>query len=65
MDLRNFVAIAKILEKPDDVAVYGQRLADLKAKVQARFFNPDQNTYIDRRQIHLAFPMFPGSRRTR
>ncbi len=60
MDLRNFVAIAKILEKPDDAAVYGQRLADLKAKVQARFFNPDQNTYIDRRQMHLAFPMFAG-----
>ena len=60
MDLRTFIGIAKILEKPDDVATYGKRLEDLKTKVQARFFNPNQNTYIDSRQIHLAFPMFAG-----
>ena len=60
LDLRTFIEIARILDKPEDVAVYGRRLEDLKAKVQARFFNPDQNTYIDSRQIHLAFPMFAG-----
>jgi alpha-L-rhamnosidase len=60
LDLRNFVAIAKILDKPDDVAVYGKRLEDLKGQVQAHFFNPDQNNYIDDGQIHLAFPMFAG-----
>ena len=60
MDLRTFIEIAKILQKPQDVAAYGKRLEDLKARVQARFFNPDRNTYIDSRQIHLAFPMFAG-----
>ena len=60
MDLRNFIEVAKILEKPEDVSAYGKRLEDLKAKVQARFFNPDQKNYIDNRQIHLAFPMYAG-----
>ena len=60
LDLRNFVVVAKILDKPEDVAVYGKRLEDLKKNVQAHFFNPDQNNYIDSSQIHLAFPMFAG-----
>ncbi len=60
MDLRTFVAIAKVLEKPDDAAAYGKRLENLKAKVQARFFNAEKNRYLDTRQIHLAFPMFAG-----
>jgi alpha-L-rhamnosidase len=60
MDLRTLLQIAKILEKPDDLAAYGSRLENLKAKVQARFFNPEQNAYLDTRQIHLAFPMFAG-----
>ncbi|HZZ26891.1 MAG TPA: family 78 glycoside hydrolase catalytic domain [Pirellulales bacterium] len=60
MNLGTFVEIAKVLERPDDVAIYERRLNDLKDKVQARFFNPDQNVYLDSRQIHLAFPMFAG-----
>ena len=60
LDLRTFIAIAKILGKPEDVAAYGSRLENLKTNVQTRFFNPDQNNYIDSRQIHLAFPMFAG-----
>ena len=60
MNLRTFVTIAKLLGQTDDVGIYGKRLEDLKAKVQAHFFNPDQNTYIDHHQIHLAFPMFAG-----
>ena len=60
MDLRTFVAIANVLEKPDDAAAYGKRLENLKAKVQARFFNAEKNRYLDTRQIHLAFPMFAG-----
>ena len=60
MNLRTFITIAKLLGQPGDVAIYGRRLEDLKAKVQAHFFNPDQKAYIDHRQIHLAFPMFAG-----
>ena len=60
MDLRTFIEIARILDKPDEAAAYGKRLEALKAKVQARFFNAERNTYLDTRQIHLAFPMFAG-----
>ena len=60
MNLGTFIEIAKVLERPDDVALYEGRLTDLKEHVQARFFNPDQNVYLDSRQIHLAFPMFAG-----
>ena len=60
MNLRTFVEIARILGKSDDVAAYSARLAGLKPKIQARFFNPEENTYFDSRQVHLAFPMFAG-----
>jgi alpha-L-rhamnosidase len=60
MDLRTFVEIANLLGKTEDAAIYDQRLRALKAKIHAHFFNPAENTYIDSRQIHLAFPMFAG-----
>jgi alpha-L-rhamnosidase len=60
MNLRTFIAIAGVLGKSGDASIYGRRLADLKAAIQAQFFNPAQNTYLDSRQIHLAFPMFAG-----
>ncbi len=60
MDLRTMIAIAGVLGKPDDATDYGRKLEDLKARIQARFFNAADNTYIDTRQIHLAFPMFAG-----
>jgi alpha-L-rhamnosidase len=60
MNLRTFVEIAKVLGKSDDAVAYGKTLEDLKTNVQAHFFNANQNTYIDSRQIHLAFPMFAG-----
>ncbi len=60
MDLRTFIGMARVLGKEDDVSAYGQKLEDLKAKIHAHFFNAGQNTYIDSRQIHLAFPMFAG-----
>jgi alpha-L-rhamnosidase len=60
MNLHTFVEIARTLGKPGDAAVYDGRLQALKAKVQAHFFNPTNNTYLDTRQIHLAFPMLAG-----
>lgn len=60
MNLSTFVKIAGILGESNDVVTYGKRFEDLKAKVQESFFNPEQNTYLDSRQIHLAFPMFAG-----
>ena len=58
MDLRTFIAVARVLGKNDDAEAYGKRLADFKTTVQAHFFDPGQNLYIDSRQIHLAFPIF-------
>ncbi len=65
MDLRTFIAIAKVLEKPDDAAAYGKRLENLKTKVQARFFNAEQNTLLGHaaRSTWLS-PCSPGLRRT-
>jgi alpha-L-rhamnosidase len=60
VDLRTFVGIARILGHSDDAALYGRRLDDLKTNVQAHFFNPGRNNYIDDGQMHLAFPMFAG-----
>jgi len=60
MNLRTAIEIAGLLGKTDDVALYGQRLEQLKANAQRRFFNPDQNVYLDTRQVHLAFPLFSG-----
>jgi len=60
LNLSTFVKIAKTLGRSHDAAIYGKRLEDLKSKVQASFFNPVENTYLDSRQIHLAFPMFAG-----
>ncbi|MEY3895437.1 MAG: hypothetical protein RLZZ214_956, partial [Verrucomicrobiota bacterium] len=39
MNLARFVEIARIPNKPDEVALYGQRLADLKQKIHATYFN--------------------------
>lgn len=58
MDLRTFISIANILGTTDDADVYGKLLADFKKTVQAHFFKPKKNVYIDSRQVHLAFPLF-------
>ncbi len=60
MNLRTFIRIAGVLEKSEDAALYAKRLDDLKAKIQAGFFDRDQSVYLDSRQIHLAFPLFAG-----
>jgi alpha-L-rhamnosidase len=60
MNLETVIEMAKVLDKPDDVATYSKRLDDLKHRVHARFFNPQDNNYFDNHQMHLAFPMFVG-----
>jgi alpha-L-rhamnosidase len=60
MNLSTFIKIANVLGKPDDASTYGKRLEDLKEKVQASFFDTNQDTYLDSRQMHLAFPMLAG-----
>jgi alpha-L-rhamnosidase len=60
MNLSTFIKIANVLGNSADAATYNQRLEDLKAKVQASFFDTNEDTYLDSRQMHLAFPMFAG-----
>ncbi len=60
MNLSTFIKIAKVLGNSDDVSAYRKRLKDLKVKVQASFFDTNHDTYLDSRQMHLAFPMFAG-----
>ena len=57
MNLATFVEIAKILDRPADVARYGQRLQELKTAVHARYFLPNQGLYCDGTQVQLAFPL--------
>jgi alpha-L-rhamnosidase len=57
MNLATFVEIAKVLDKPADVARYGQRLKELKTAVHARYFLPNQGIYSDGTQVQLAFPL--------
>ena len=60
MNLETVVKIAKVLGKNEDAANYEKQLEELRPKIQSRFFNPEQNVYLDSRQVHLAFPLLVG-----
>lgn len=55
-----FVRVAGILGKSADVNTYSARLAKLRKDVHKQFFNEDTKTYIDGRQLALAFPLYTG-----
>jgi alpha-L-rhamnosidase len=55
-----FVQAAAVLGKSDDVATYSARLADLRRSAHRHFFKQDTKTYIDGRQLAMAFPMYTG-----
>jgi alpha-L-rhamnosidase len=55
-----FVQAARILGKPQVAALYAQRLADLRKHAHAHFFNEKTKTYIDGRQLSMAFPLYTG-----
>jgi len=54
------VQSAAILNKPEDVATYSTRLANLRKSAHQHFFNTDTKTYIDGRQLAMAFPLYTG-----
>lgn len=60
MNLARFVEIARILNKPDEVALYGQRLADLKQKIHATYFKPETHFYCGGTHVQLAFALLAG-----
>ena len=55
-----FVQAAAILGKSEDVAAYSVRLANLRKSVHKHFFNEGTKTYIDGRQLAMAFPLYTG-----
>jgi alpha-L-rhamnosidase len=54
------VQAAAILGKMDDSATYSTRLEHLRKSVHQHFFNEDSKTYIDGRQLAMAFPLYTG-----
>ena len=60
MNLANFIEIARILDKPDDVAIYSQRLAELKVKIHATYFDPAANRYCNGTHVQYAFALLTG-----
>jgi len=59
-DLDVFVRVARILGKSEDVRTYSARLADLRKSAHKHFFNDESKTYIDGRQLSMAFPLYTG-----
>jgi alpha-L-rhamnosidase len=59
-NLNVFVQAARILGKPEVAALYVKRLAELRENAHAHFFNEETKTYIDGRQLSLAFPLYTG-----
>lgn len=59
-NLNVFVQAAEILGKPGVAATYAKRLADLRKNAHRHFFNEDTKTYIDGRQLSMAFPLYTG-----
>ena len=53
-----FVKIAGVLGQTEDVTVYAARLAELRRNAHTHFFNEQTKTYIDGRQLSMAFPLY-------
>jgi alpha-L-rhamnosidase len=58
--LNAFVQAAGILGRSEDVRTYSRRLAELRTNAHKHFFNEDSKTYIDGRQLAMAFPLYTG-----
>ena len=59
-NLNVFIQAAEILGKGEVAAVYSKRLAELRKNAHKHFFNEDTKTYIDGRQLSMAFPLYTG-----
>lgn len=55
-----FARAAAILGKRADVDAYSTRLAALRKSAHRHFFNEETKTYIDGRQLAMAFPLYTG-----
>jgi alpha-L-rhamnosidase len=60
MNLETFVKIANLLNKPNDAALYGERLAALRPAIHAEFYDPNTGNYSDGTQVQQAFAVITG-----
>jgi alpha-L-rhamnosidase len=60
MNLSTATQMAEALGYPEDAALWRERIAALKRRIQETFFNPATNTYSDGFQVHQAFPLLTG-----
>jgi alpha-L-rhamnosidase len=60
MNLQTFIRIAGILNHQDEAVVYSKRLDALKSRIHETFFHPESNTYMDGRQVYMAFALLTG-----
>jgi alpha-L-rhamnosidase len=60
MNLRHFIEMARILGKPDDMALYGKRLADLTKNIHATWFDPKKKRYMNGTHVQYAFALLTG-----
>ena len=52
------VRIAHILGLPADESIFSIRLKDLRENIHCNFFDKANSEYIDKRQLHLAMPLY-------
>ncbi|MDR1865329.1 MAG: glycoside hydrolase family 78 protein [Bacteroidales bacterium] len=57
MNLETFVEMAHLLNRPEDAALYGNRLAELRPAIHDRFYNPQTGLYSDGTQVQQAFAL--------
>ena len=60
MNLTDFIESARLLNQPDEVALYSTRLDELRRQVHAVYFKPEGNTYCNGTQVQLAFALLTG-----
>ena len=60
MNLEAFIKMAQVVGNTEDVALYSQRLIDLKEHVQDKFFDKEKNTYAKGNQVQQAFALLTG-----
>lgn len=60
MNLGTMVEIAGILGHPEDAVLYQKRLRFLKTRINAQFFDPALNIYMNGDQVQTAFPLMTG-----
>jgi len=60
MNLSTMIRIAGILGHPEDATLYSKRLRFLKTRINAQFFDPALNIYMNGDQVQTAFPLMTG-----